>query len=372
MQRKVTVLGMISNVGGAGTELEHTIKLWRHYGLDVHVIPTWDAPTTADRQHVESLGATVHLLKPPQVAAFDFGSGPAVGFCNPKFLNAVQWLRKAGAPLVWCNCMTQLHKDEGRTWKQFGLPDAFMFQSQYQMQAIAPSLHRFGYTDDDERGYLVRGAFWLADGGWEWQFQSREPNSPFVVGKLARAARMKWWSSMYDHLAKVPNIQGLFMGVDDAIKRRLGQRPKWAKPLPPGHIPTIDFYRQLHALVNVNGGDRENWPRVGLEAMALGVPVVAERRWGWLEMIEHEYTGLLCTNYRDVVAALCRLERDEGLRLELAKNAREALETHLARPDLIWRQWCELWHGIGCGHLAEVSAVEIAALPLVNADETLT
>ena len=45
--------------------------------------------------------------------------------------------------------------------------------------------------------------------------------------------------------------------------------------------------------VRVNGGARENWPRAGLEAMAAGVPIVAQNDWGWREMIEHGVTGFL-------------------------------------------------------------------------------
>ena len=38
----------------------------------------------------------------------------------------------------------------------------------------------------------------------------------------------------------------------------------------------------------------ENWPRVGLEAMAAGVPLVVDAKGGWLEMLRHGRTGYLC------------------------------------------------------------------------------
>ncbi len=42
-QERLFVCGYPGDVGGANTELWHTIKLWRRGGLDVTLIPTWKA-----------------------------------------------------------------------------------------------------------------------------------------------------------------------------------------------------------------------------------------------------------------------------------------------------------------------------------------
>ena len=34
-------IGYPGEMGGANTEAWHTIQLWRQYGVDVHLIPTW-------------------------------------------------------------------------------------------------------------------------------------------------------------------------------------------------------------------------------------------------------------------------------------------------------------------------------------------
>jgi glycosyltransferase involved in cell wall biosynthesis len=80
--------------------------------------------------------------------------------------------------------------------------------------------------------------------------------------------------------------------------------------------------------------------------MAAGVPVVAENRFGWPEMIRHGETGLLCDTPADFTAALARLAADEPYRMQLAENARRAVEA-MADPALLGRQWRELFEKVG-------------------------
>ena len=100
----------------------------------------------------------------------------------------------------------------------------------------------------------------------------------------------------------------------DQIRENLARRPWWMNGMfgfclfmavfympwdifvKPMAISVQQFLSTLHCLLPVNGGARENWPRAGLEAMAVGVPIVAQNDWGWREMIEHGVTGFLGSN----------------------------------------------------------------------------
>jgi glycosyltransferase involved in cell wall biosynthesis len=104
-------------------------------------------------------------------------------------------------------------------------------------------------------------------------------------------------------------------------------------------MPAELLYRQLHAYVTKNGTDHENWPRVGLEAMAYGVPIVAERAFGWKEMVTEGETGLLGATDADMARCATRLAQDEPFRLNMAQRARERLERDLAQPEVLWRDW---------------------------------
>ena len=79
-------------------------------------------------------------------------------------------------------------------------------------------------------------------------------------------------------LARVPyaHRRGLAMGWGPQLDRKCGATPAWAETMPPQKIPVADFLGRCHALVGLNGSARENWPRIGLEAMAAGVPLVCQ------------------------------------------------------------------------------------------------
>jgi glycosyltransferase involved in cell wall biosynthesis len=75
----------------------------------------------------------------------------------------------------------------------------------------------------------------------------------------------------------------------------------------------------------------EGLPVVLMEAMAMGLPVVASRITGVPELVEHERSGLLVTPGRadELAAALERIATDPQLRARLGARAREqVLELH--------------------------------------------
>ena len=94
--------------------------------------------------------------------------------------------------------------------------------------------------------------------------------------------------------------------------------------------------------MHASGGTAENWPRVGLEAMAAGVPLVVENQGGWTEMIRHGQTGFLCNGEDEMVEQVARLARDPQYRRAIVEQARHAVETELADPETWWRQWKDL------------------------------
>jgi colanic acid/amylovoran biosynthesis glycosyltransferase len=91
----------------------------------------------------------------------------------------------------------------------------------------------------------------------------------------------------------------------------------------------IEFLHQADALVvpsiPTRSGRREGIPVVLMEAMSVGVPVVASRISGIPELVENEVTGLLVPP-RDPQAladAIERLSQDSALVTHLASNGRE-------------------------------------------------
>jgi colanic acid/amylovoran biosynthesis glycosyltransferase len=97
-----------------------------------------------------------------------------------------------------------------------------------------------------------------------------------------------------------------------------------------GRVPeaqTLDAIASADVLVL--SSFMEGLPVVLLEAMALGVPVIAPVLAGIPELVRHAETGMLFTvgNWTDLAVSMKRLVEDETLRTRLAENARERVRS---------------------------------------------
>jgi glycosyltransferase involved in cell wall biosynthesis len=149
-----------------------------------------------------------------------------------------------------------------------------------------------------------------------------------------------------NYLLEQSPLRARVLGWNAAVEARVGPPPAWAECLPPGSSTPQEFLATLGALVHAGGTAAENWPRAGLEAMAAGVPVVADRRGGWPEMIRHGETGYLCDDDRQFACYTARLACDEPHRLAIIRRARQAVESELANSAAIWAAWRQLFEGL--------------------------
>ncbi len=94
--------------------------------------------------------------------------------------------------------------------------------------------------------------------------------------------------------------------------------------------------------ITAKDGDQEGIPTVIMEAMASGLPVVANDSGGIRQLIRHEENGLLCEekNVEQLAANINRLLSDEELRERLLTNAENTVEQY--SYDTIGRYYSEL------------------------------
>ena len=344
MSESIYLLGYPGDLGGACTEAWHTVKLWRRFGAEVHLVPTWGTDAKW-RAKLDEIGCVTHHVTPETLADVPGLAGSiVVSFCNDQFLQQAGRLRDLGCRLVWVNCMTWLFDAERKFCRERGPFDAHVFQSDFQRSMLEPELTKVGYRP--KLGHLIRGAFDFEE--WEFAPRGHAPGEPFVVGRAARPDHDKWSSNtwpIYKRIQYRPK-RALMLGVDDRTRQKIGVPPSWADCLQPMAIPAREFFRQLHCTLPINGGARENWPRAGLEAMAAGVPIVAQNEWGWREMIEHGVTGFLGGSDEELAHWAATLAYDEERRLQVARAARERLETDLANPDILWAGWRRLFESL--------------------------
>jgi len=337
------VVGYPGEMGGANTECWHTIRLWRRFGLPVRCIPTWQ-PDPRWQARLERIGCATFAASPGELRRVPgLAGGTVVSFCNSRFLEEADRFRDLGCKIVWVGCMTWLLPGERKHCQRRGPFDAYVFQSQHQRQELLPQLAKLGVRAP--QCFVIRGAF-----DWrEFPFRPRrhQRGEPLVLGRISRPAADKYSAATWSIYRRVPHpIRARVMAWDEAVARKLGPPPAWAECLPAMAETPRQFLATLHCMMQVNGGAEENWPRSGLEAMASGVPVVAENRWGWKEMIRHGQTGFLADSHDELAYHAARLAYDEELRMEIAQRARRALENHLADPATTWSGWQRLFESL--------------------------
>jgi len=344
MINHIFICGYPSDLGGANTELWHTVKLWRRFGLDVTLIPTWRADPQW-RIKLEKIGCRTAPSNPDDLQNVPRLAGSVVvAMCNTKFLVAAEHFRRLQCKIVWLGCMNWLFPKERLHYRKCGVFDRHVFQSRYQHDQLVPQLRRFGY--DDDQGCIIRGAFDVDE--FPFRPLPHRSDERFTIGRISRPAADKYSPRTWDIYGRVPHpIDAKVLGWADEVRARLGPTPRWAECMTAGSRTPREFLATLHAMVHANGQAVENWPRVGLEAMSAGVPVVAENRGGWLEMIRHGQTGYLCDTDDQFAYYTARLAYDEEHRREIAQQARTVLENKLAHPETIWNQWRKVFEVVG-------------------------
>lgn len=344
---KIFVLGYPDVIGGASVELGHTVRVWRHFGLDVHLIPTWGTPPKDIIDMMDECGAITHIVnKKNEIASIPGLEGSVVSsFCNSNLFNVYPVLKKLDCRVVYSNCMTWQGDKELECAKDHGLFAAYHWQSEYQRDMLEPRLKPFGFQPED--GYLIRGAFDTRD--FDFNPTQHKRQTPFVFGKLGRCDCDKWPENYFKVFKTILYREKklLMMGYSELAHRKLGTIPKNSEWLKPCAMPVKEYYSKIHCLWTWNGSAGENWPRIGLEAMAIGVPVVAENKFGWTEMIDHGMTGFLGDDDEAMAFYASLMAHDEVLRMKVVRQARERLEAVLARPDAIWAGWKNIFTKLG-------------------------
>jgi glycosyltransferase involved in cell wall biosynthesis len=360
MPQHIFVAGFPSSIGGANTELWHTLKLWRSHGLEVTCIQLWDEPDPEWLDRVSGIGVKSVFGRPEDLHSpgnpHELRGSIVVSFCNSHFMNWVRAFDRLNCKVVWVNCMTWLFPAEQVWTRTCGQFDGYVFQSDYQQAQLAPQIENIvkmgthGFYPDRFR--RIPGAFDCT----EFPVRTRErlAGGPFVIGRLSRSTGLPSGEAAVEKYPRdlwrqyeaikqfVPELQARVMGWCSGIEDRCGTPPDWAECLPDGAETSQDFLASLHCMVPGIGCTAENWPRVGLEAMATGVPMVVEEKGGWPEMA---LPGCVKVDRREQVTQVAGLAQYEDLRQEHIEEGRRRVE-ELTDGDRIFAGWENLFEEV--------------------------
>ncbi len=175
-------------------------------------------------------------------------------------------------------------------------------------------------------------------------FRFRDPKSrqskEFVIGMVSRITPLKGHADFVKAVAilnrQIPRLRALIAGAApkekykedlELLTRRLGLSGTIEFLGARGDVPAV--MSQLDVLVSATVTP-EAFGRVIIEAQASGVPVVATKVGGVVDIIEDERTGLLCSveNPKEMAAKILRLYKEHNTWSDIALSARKAVEVN--------------------------------------------
>jgi hypothetical protein len=339
-RRSIWVAGFPSDYGGADTELDHQIALWRRQDVDVHLVPMFGADAAvAERQRAR--GCEIHAYRDDI-----FRGRTVVSYCNSQFLEHLPRIMAAGRParVIWFNCMTWLFDAERQAHRE-GWIDVFGFVSGYQRRQLEPQLAaiRRPVASFSYRPFFDVDAI-------EWSY--RRWDGSYRLGRISRDDAGKFapdtWR-IFDRVLVPPGVakKVYILGYGPNAAARIGAPPAgldW-QTWGPGAIPASTFYRTIDTMLHKTGGSRESYCRVVVEAYAHGVVPIVEDDFAFSELVDHERTGIRASDSDEMSWWASTLARDPARHRAMAEHGRAFLAGELADPATCWAGWRELLDG---------------------------
>lgn len=337
MIKELCVIGHPSKLGGADTELEHQIYLWRDMGIEVYICHTGDFDDNCNkmRQEMESIGCKYISSKSWK----DLSGLNVISFCNGQFLENLPEIKKYARSTTFVNCMTWNFNKE-LEMQEKGLIDFHLYQTQHQFDRVSIKLTNIG----NKYNPLFFNPYFKND---DFPFIERNHNDFFRFGRISRGDADKYGQHqlwIYETMTSPVLKSGTILGWDHRAQKKLGQLPSYINGYPEGSISQQELYKLCDVLI-MTTDTYENLPRVGFEAMSSGSVLVVDNKGGWTKLVEDGKTGWLCKDNREFVykASRSAFEIEETALLRI--NARKKLENEWGKDnsmkswEKIFNQW---------------------------------
>jgi hypothetical protein len=336
MPNEIWVAGFPSYYGGADTELDHLIDLFRCVDVDVNLVPMFGANPRM-RASVIERGCQIHEYRDDI-----FADKTVLSLCNGTFLQKLPLIMQHGRPakLVWFNCMTWLF-DREKEAHGHGWIDCFGFESEYQKSLLVPQLERIGPV----RSFIHRPYFNASR--IEWRYRAWE--GCYKIGRISRDDANKFakdtWR-IFDRVLVPPQLKKkvYILGYGPRAKERTGPPPPtldW-QTWSPNAIPSSQFYNAIDTMIHKTGGSRESSSRVLFESYAHGVVPVVERDFAFPELVLQGETGFMGASSDEMSFYASMLAMNPREHRRIAENGRSYLENKFAQPEECWARWREI------------------------------
>lgn len=242
-----------------------------------------------------------------------------IGFCNSEYLNSLPAIRSRTRKTIFVNCMTWLFEKEKQRMAE-GMISMFLYQNESVRQKNMPILKAL--NPDPKIEFITFSPYFDHT---SFPFVEKRSANHFGCGRISRQDADKYAANtlhIYEYFVSPVMKRGFFMGFDSRSEAKIGRPYSWITTVPDSSIISQqDFYRHCDIILQPMD-TTENWPRIGLEAMASGSVLIVDDRGGWRQMIEHGKTGWLCGHERDFIYYASKMAYESEQREEMARSAR--------------------------------------------------
>lgn len=328
---EIAVIGHPSHVGGADTELDHQIYVWRSMNIPVHIIHTNPLDQNLKNMNLQERGCIVHEPRSWHNAKDKI----VISYCNGEFLKNLEEIRKYAKIVCWVNCMTWLFPEE-RKMHEKGYIDWFIYQTDHAREKVQKDLIKI---NSNFNWYKLSPYFHTKD----FPYIKNRKNNTFKFGRISREDTDKFnyfQMHIYNAMFSPKLKEGLILGWNQEIQNKIGKAPNWIKTYRAGGMKAQDFYKKCETII-MTTDTYENLPRVAFEAMSSGSLLVVDDRGGWKEQIQHGQTGWLCKDHKEFAYYSSRVAFEEKERKVMIENARDWLTSNwgLEKSQEEWRKF---------------------------------
>ena len=338
MKGKIAVVGHPSRVGGADTELHMQIEIWQALGVEVHLCHTGPLDKNCRDLKLDERGCIYHAEK-------DWASLKdmhVISYCNSKYLENLHIIKPLAASTTFVNCMTWVF-DKQKVAAAKKLIDYELYQTKRVMKKNTPELLTL---NPDVQSFLIKPYF----NSKFFSFIKDRPRDKFRFGRIHREDAGKFHPKtlwIYDTMVSPSLKDGLILGFNKRIQKKIGTVPNWIKTYHAGGLSQDEFYKHAQAIIQpCDPKHTENLPRIGFEAMASGSILIVDNKGGWQDIVKHGKTGWLCNDERDFVYYSSRCAYEHKEREKMALQARERLEENWG-IDAAKDGWAKFFMHIG-------------------------
>lgn len=343
---RLFVYGYPGLYGGAATELHHQIHCWRDMGIEVGIIPSMDGHKNEPlRQEMIDLG--VNIYEKDQFEALT-KEDAIINFCSREYLEKLPEINQFTKRTMFVNCMTWIfrkpavgyEKNEGWNHAQGNIAISL-----YQRPQVLELHQKTLQKDFDSKAQFLHFSPYYLN---RHEFKPVRDYERFTLGRISRQDADKFTKNLWhiwEYIVAPRFKRGITLGWDARSEAKCGKPPGWIETYHNHQsFPVADFWDQVNIICQPTETN-ENWPRIGFEAMYSGVPLIVDRRAGWMYMVEHGVTGFLCKHERDFIYYASKMAYEPELREQIAINAYKRA-TELSSLEVAKDSWEKVFNMI--------------------------